>query len=75
MGKAEYWSASLALRRCSELQDDSALKALVADAERKQYISEIESPTSTQGVRNQAIEALLRDYPETGKKYATLLKK
>ena len=75
MGKAEYWSASLALRRCSELQDDPALKALVAEAERKQYISEIESPTATRDVRNQAIEALLRDYPETGKKYAKLLKK
>ena len=75
MSRREYWAASLALRRCSELQaDDAALKSLVADAEQKQYIMEIEAPNTTREVRDQAIEALLRDYPEVGRKYANLSK-
>lgn len=75
MASREYWSAALTLRRCADLQEDSALKGLVADAERKQYVMEIESPATSRDARNQAIEALLRDYPEAGKKYAKLLRK
>ena len=75
MSRREYWAASLALRRCSELQDDAALKSLVADAEQKQYIMEIEAPRTTREVRDQAIEALLRDYPEVGRKYEKRLKR
>lgn len=75
MASREFWSASLALRRCSELLDDAVLKALVAEAEKKQYVMEIESSGTKREVRNQAIEALLRDYPDVGKKYAKLLKR
>ncbi len=75
MANREYWSAALALRRCADLQDDAALKSLVADAERKQYVMEIESPATARDARNEAIEALLRDYPEIGRKYAKLPRK
>jgi transcriptional regulator of heat shock response len=75
MSLRQYWDASLSLRRCSELLDDQALKGLVADAEKKQYVMEIEAKSSSTEVRNQAIEALLRDYPELGRKYEKLLKK
>ena len=75
MSSREYWGASLALRRCSELQDDAGLKQLVAEAEQKQYVMEIESPGTTREARNNAIEALLRDYPEIGKKYEKRLKR
>jgi hypothetical protein len=75
MRSRQFWSASLVLRRCSELLDDPALKALVADAEKRQYIMEIESRATTQEVRDQAIRALLRDYPDIGAKYANRLEK
>jgi len=75
MSSREYWAASLSLRRCSELLGDQTLKDLVADAEKKQYVMEIEAKSSSREVKNQAIEALLRDYPELGRKYEKLLRK
>ena len=75
MNSHQYWDASIALRRCADLQNDPRLKSLVAEAEKRQYVKEIESTGSTRDSRNIAIEALLRDYPETGAKYSKLLRK
>ena len=75
MAKREYWSASLALRRCSELLNEPALKALVAQAEIKQHVMEIESTSTTRVARNSAIEALMRDYPDVGKRYEKRLER
>ncbi|MES2990452.1 MAG: hypothetical protein V4844_03445 [Pseudomonadota bacterium] len=69
MAAREYWSASLVLRRCAELQDNQAVKAMVADAEQKEYISEI-ATAPTKDARTRALDALRRDYPEVGAKYS-----
>lgn len=74
MSQREYWSASIAIRRCAQLQDDPTLKALVADAEVKQYVMEIENPATLSDDRNRAVEALIKNYPDIGRKYAELLK-
>lgn len=70
IAKREYWSASLALRVCAEALEDPALKRLVADAEIKQYVLEIESPSTSKDAKRQARAALQRDYPEEAQKVA-----
>lgn len=43
-----YWDAATALRACAKASDDAALKKMVADAEFRSYVVDIESPkTST----------------------------
>lgn len=75
MTAGEYWPAALSIRRCAQLTNDPKLTAMVADAEIRSYIRDIEDPKSSIANRVRFIEALSRDYPERGKKYAQLLKK
>jgi len=75
MAARDYWPAVLSLRRCAQLTKDPGLSAMVADAELKSYVKDIENPRVLTADRVRSIEALSRDYPEQGKKYASLLKK
>ena len=75
MAKHEYWSATLAIRKCSEILNDKQLKTLVADGEIKSHVQDIESPKTKLNDRLRAIESFQRDYPERGSKYNALLKK
>ncbi|MGN5476908.1 hypothetical protein ACTMU2_07940 [Cupriavidus basilensis] len=76
MTARDYWPAVLSIRRCAQLTNDPGLTAMcVADAEIKSYIADIENPKTPIGDRVRSIEALSRDYPERGKKYALLLKR
>ncbi|HEX7890743.1 MAG TPA: hypothetical protein VF522_15390 [Ramlibacter sp.] len=75
MTAREYWSAALSIRRCAQLANDPKLAAMVADAEIRSYVKDIEDPKTLTADRVRFIEALSREYPERGKKYASLLKK
>lgn len=75
MAAGEYWPAAVSIRRCAQLTDDPKLTALVADAEIKSYVKDIDDPKTPKADRVRFIEALSRDYPEQGKKYDSLLKK
>ncbi|MFC4524271.1 hypothetical protein [Cupriavidus pinatubonensis] len=44
MKAREYWPAVVTVRRCAQLTDDKDLTAMVADAEIKSYVSDIENP-------------------------------
>jgi len=75
MAAREYWPAVLSVRRCARLTNDPKLTAMVADAEIKSYVSDIENSKTPKADRVRSIEALSRDYPEQGRRYASLLKK
>ena len=70
----DYWSATLAIRRCAEVTKDPKLTALVAAAEVKSYVSDIESKQTSDDNRLRSMESLSRDYPSQAKKYETRLK-
>ncbi|WER50689.1 hypothetical protein CupriaWKF_30470 [Cupriavidus sp. WKF15] len=74
MKAREYWPAVLTVRRCAQLTNDKDLTTMVADAEINSYVSDIENPKTRKDDRMRSIEALSRDYPEFGKKYASLLR-
>lgn len=75
MAKREYWPASITIRRCSELLNDKQLKALVVDGEIKSYVADIESKKNKVDDRISAVEHFQERYPESGRKYDSLLKK
>lgn len=75
MTAGEYWPAALSIRRCAQLTNDPKLTVMVADAEIRSYVRDIEDPKTPIADRVRFIEALSGDYPERGKKYASLLKK
>ena len=65
----KYWDAALAVRVCAEALADSALRAMVSEAEIKSHLQNIDDPKIPPRERARAIEMLVRDYPEKGKQY------
>lgn len=70
-----YWDAATALRACAKASDDAALKRMVADAEFKSYVADINSPKTSTEQKLQAITSMSRDFPEQAKSYESLEKK
>ena len=70
-----YWDAATALRACAKASDDAALKKMVADAEFKSYVADINSPKTSKDQKLQAITSMSRDFPEQAKNYESLEKK
>jgi rRNA maturation endonuclease Nob1 len=73
MASGEYWLAAQALQLCANVTDDKRTKDLVADAEIKEYIKNIELKSTPRQDRIRMINALIRDYPDRGAKYQKLL--
>jgi CRISPR/Cas system-associated endoribonuclease Cas2 len=73
MSRRKYWDAAAIHRGCAMRLQDSALKALVEDAETKAYKQDIESPLSSRPIKIRAIESFARDYPEKAVVYEKLL--
>lgn len=71
----KYWEAATALRACAKASDDQAIKKMVADAEFKSYVADIDSPKTSPAQKLQAITSMSRDFPEQAKKYESLEKK
>jgi hypothetical protein len=70
-----YWDAATVLRACAKATDDPALKKMVADAELKSYVTDINDPYTSTEQKLQAITSMSRDFPDQAKKYAALEKK
>ncbi len=70
-----YWDAATALRPCAKVSDDAYLKKMVADAEFKSYVADINSPKTSAAQKLQAIDSMSRDFPEQAKKYESHEKK
>lgn len=70
MASKDFWAASGKLRRCSQVLDDPKLKALVADAEIKSSVRDVENTKAPAAERVRAYERLERDYPEQAKRFA-----
>jgi hypothetical protein len=70
-----YWYAATALRACAKASEDAALKKMVADAEFKSYVADINSPKTSTEQKLQAITSMSRDFPEQPKSYESLEKK
>jgi hypothetical protein len=70
-----YWDAATALRACAKASDDQALKKLVADAEFRSYVADIDSPKTSPDQKLQAIKSMSRDFPDQAKKYEALEKR
>lgn len=75
MASRDFWQASNTVRECAESLEDNKLRKLVAEAEIKSWVHDIESPHTLGADRIRAIEALMRDYPDRGKKYEALYAK
>lgn len=69
----KYWEARSAIRECAESLADEKRNALVAAAEVKHYLERISKANVSSRDKATAIEHLIRDYPEYGKKYDNLL--
>ena len=69
----KYWEARSAIRECAESLADEKRNALVAAAEVKHYLERISKVNVSSGDKVTAIEHLIRDYPEYGKKYESQL--
>lgn len=70
-----YWDAATALRACAKASDDSGMKKMVADAEFRSYVADIDSPKTSTAQKLQAINSMARDFPEQAKNYESLEKK
>jgi len=68
-----YWEAADAIRVCAEALEDDKDRALVAAAETRYYIVEINNPKKSVQDKANAIQRYIRDYPEQGQKYAGTL--
>lgn len=69
----KYWDAASALRLCADASDDSSLKKMVADAELKSYVADINSSKTTAEEKLRAIEFMQVDSPEQAKKYESMI--
>ena len=65
----KYWDAALAVRACAGTLADSALQAMLSDAEIKSHLQSIDSPKTPPREKARSIEMLARDYPDKGKPY------
>jgi hypothetical protein len=68
----KYWEARSAIRECAESLADEKRNALVAAAEVKHYLERISKVNVSSRDKATAVEHLIRDYPEYGKKYDRL---
>lgn len=68
-----YWEAASAIRVCAEALEDESLRSLVAVSEKRYYVSEINSRKTSARDKANAIERMIRDYPEEGKRYESRL--
>ena len=75
MSLARFWDAANTLRGCVAALDDPELKVLFADAEIKSHLQDIKNPSLSSGDKAKAIQSLLRDYPEKGRAFESLLPK
>lgn len=71
----KYWEAATALRACAKAADDPVLKKMVADAEFRSYVADIDSSKTSPAQKLQAITSMSRDFPDQAKKYEALEKK
>lgn len=75
IAERKFWDAAISIRSCANALDDSGLKKLVAEAEIRSHKSDIDNPKLSLRNKAKAIELLMRDYPDEGKKYETLRNK
>ena len=75
MAERRFWDAAVSIRSCANALDDSSLKKLVAEAEIRSHKSDIDNPKLSLRNKAKAIELLMRDYPDEGKKYEALRNK
>ena len=73
LAAGKYWEAASAIRVCAEALEDDTLRLQVAASEKKHYLSEINSRKVSARDKANAIERLIRDYPDEGKRYETRL--
>jgi hypothetical protein len=66
----KFWTASSEIRRCAGLLDEKGLHAMVSEAEKQSYLQDINDPGTQPFDKARAIEALVREHPEDGSKYA-----
>ena len=69
MQVGKQWDAAGTIRACASTLDDSELKKLLADAEIQSYKQTIGSAKASKEDRLEAMQSLVRDYPEAGKPY------
>lgn len=69
VASGKQWNAAVVLKPCATTLNDPALLALVRDAEVPSHLADINDPKSSPGAKILAINMLVRDYPEIGKKY------
>lgn len=69
MKERKYWEAALEIRQCAEVLGNSDLAALVKDAEIKSFLGDINNPKTSIRDRVLAMQKLVRDYPDIGRKY------
>lgn len=68
----KYWEAASAIRICAEFLSDAEQIAKVANAEIKYYKEQI-SKNNAPAKKLNAIESLIKYYPEQGKQYENLI--
>ena len=69
----KYWDAASALRLCADASDDASLKKMVADAELKSYVADINSSKTSADAKLKAIELMQVDFPEQAKSYESMI--
>jgi hypothetical protein len=69
LNQGKFWDAAERIRSCTETLKRPELESLVRAAEIKSHMADINNPKLPPRNKATAMELLIRDYPEVGRKY------